>query len=169
MPRNVPTVGQRMRNNSERITVAKKRHTLKNTVMATPEKVIIFLGYTYAGHHHDYTMLKAELVPELDWFVGLSVLVDLGYLGIQTDYVGAQIQRPHKKPRKSKAQPDTCLTDAQKPDNKALSQVRILIEHAIGGMKRYNILVDRFRNHRQNFQDQVIALCAALWNFSLPY
>jgi len=50
-----------------------------------------------------------------------------------------------------------------------LSQVRIVIEHAIGGIKRYNILVDRFRNHRQNFHDDVIAVCAALWNFSLPY
>jgi hypothetical protein len=33
-----------------------------------------------------------------------------------------------------------------------LSQVRIWIEHAIGGIKRYNILVDRFRNHRENFK-----------------
>lgn len=114
-------------------------------------------------------MLKAELSPELAWFVGLSVRVDLGYLGLQTDYAGAQIERPHKKPRKSKAQPDTCLTHAQKAENKALSQVRVLIEHAIGGMKRFTILVDRFRNHRENFQDDVIAICAALWNFSLAY
>jgi len=63
-------------------------------------------------------MLKAELTPKLDWFAGLSVLVDLGYLGIQTDYVGEQIQRPHKKPRKSKAQPDTGLTAAQRPTTK---------------------------------------------------
>ncbi len=138
-------------------------------MISTPEKVIVFLGYTFTGRTHDYKMLKAELSPELDWFVGLSVLVDLGYLGLQTDYVGVQIKRPHKKPRKSKQQPDTCLTMAQKADNKALSQVRILIEHAIGGIKRYNILVDRFRNHRDNFQDDVIAICAGLWNFSLAY
>jgi len=30
--------------------------------------------------------------------------------------------------------------------NKVLSQVRIFVEHAIGGMKRYNILVHAFRN-----------------------
>jgi hypothetical protein len=137
--------------------------------MATPAKVIVFLGYTFSGRQHDYKMLKAELSPELDWFVNLSVLVDLGYLGIHTDYVGAQIECPHKKPRKSKQQPDTCLTEAQKADNKALSQVRIWIEHAIGGIKRYHILVDRFRNHRENFQDDVIAICAGLWNFSLAY
>jgi hypothetical protein len=138
-------------------------------VISTTEKAIVFLGYTFPGHHHDYKMLKAELPPELDWFVGLSVLVDLGYLGLQSDYAGEHIERPHKKPRKSKLQPDTCLTEAQKADNKALSQVRIFIEHAIGGIKRYNILVDRFRNHRENFQDDVIAISAALWNFSLAY
>ena len=149
--------------------MAKKRHTLKNTVMATTDKVIVFLGYTFTGRHHDYKMLKAELSPQLDWFVGLSGLVDLGYLGIQSAYAAEQIARPHKKPRKSKQQPDTCLTELQKADNKALSQVRIVIEHAIGGIKRYNILVDRFRNHRHNFHDDVIAICAALWNFSLAY
>jgi len=138
-------------------------------VISTAEKVIVFLGYTFTGHTHDYKMLKTELSPELDWFVGLSVLVDLGYLGLQTDYAGEQIERPHKKPRKSKLHPDTCLTEAQKADNKALSQLRILIEHAIGGIKRYNILVHRFRNHRDNFQDDVIAICAGLWNFSLAY
>lgn len=129
----------------------------------------MFLGRTFTGQHHDYTMLKAELPPDLAWFADLMVRVDLGYLGIQTDYVGERITRPHKKPRKSKQQPETCLTTAQKAENKALSQVRIVIEHAIAGMKRYNILVHRFRNHRQNFHDDVIAICAALWNFSLAY
>jgi len=137
--------------------------------MATTAKVILFLGRTFTGHHHDYTMLKTELPPDLDWFAELSVLVDLGYLGMQTDYTGEQIKLPHKKPRKSKHNPHTCLTVAQKADNKALSQVRIFIEHAIGGIKRYTILVDRFRNHRQNFQDDVIAVSAALWNCSLAY
>jgi hypothetical protein len=32
------------------------------------------------------------------------------------------------------------LNDAQKAANTVLSQIRIFIEHAIGGMKRYNIL-----------------------------
>lgn len=147
----------------------KKRHTLKNTVMATTDKVILFLGRTFSGHHHDYKMFKTEFPPECDWFAELSVLVDAGYLGIRTDYTGEQIALPHKKPRKSKRNPNTALTDEQKAENRALSQVRTLIENAIGGMKRYNILVDRFRNRRPNFQDDVIAICAALWNFSLAY
>jgi hypothetical protein len=35
----------------------------------------------------------------------LEVWVDLGYQGIQSDYQGAMIEIPHKKPRKSQANP----------------------------------------------------------------
>ena len=142
---------------------------MKNTVMSDPDKHIIFLGRTFSGHNHDYKMLKEELPPDLDWFTGLHVLVDLGYQGIQSDYSGDQIEIPHKKPRKSKKNPETSLSDDQKSENKALSQVRIFIENAIGGMKRYNILVQRFRNRVTNFEDNAIGICAGLWNLALSY
>ncbi len=142
---------------------------MKNTVISSVSKVILFLGRTFSAHNHDYTLLKTEFSPELDWFAQLAVLVDLGYLGIQSDYRSEQIQIPNKKPRKSKANPHPALSEEQKMQNKAISQIRIFIENAIGGMKRYNILVNRFRNQRKNFQDDVIAVCAALWNFSLAY
>jgi hypothetical protein len=147
----------------------KKRHMLKNTVISTLTKFIVFLGRTFSGHHHDYAMLKEEFPPELDWFSMINVLVDLGYLGIQTDYAGEQIDIPTKKPRKSQKNPAPQLTNEQKAANKALSRVRIFVEHAIGGIKRYNILVHRFRNHKANFEDDAIGICAGLWNFSLSY
>ena len=137
--------------------------------MAQPDKFIVFLGRTLSGHNHDYLMLKQELPPGWDWFADLNVRVDLGYLGIKSDYRGEQIAIPTKKPRKSKKNPNPQLSDAQKADNKALSQVRIFIEHAIGGMKRYNILVHAFRNRIENFEDDVIGVCAGLWNLVLSY
>ena len=112
-------------------------------------------------------MLKQEFPPDQDWFVDLNVLVDLGYLGMSKDYRSEKVQIPHKKPRKSKKNPLTQLTDEQKAENRALSQIRIFVENAIGGVKRYNILVHRFRNHKTNFDDDVIGICAGLWNFSL--
>jgi hypothetical protein len=57
----------------------------------------------------------------------------------------------------------------QKAANKVLSQIRIFIEHAIGGMKRYNILVHTFRNRIAHFEDDVIGVCAGLWNLVLSY
>ena len=137
--------------------------------MALPDKFIVFLGRTFSGHNHDYLMLKQELPPEWDWFVDINIHVDLGYLGIKSDYRGEQIDIPTKKPRKSRKTSNPQLSDAQRAANTALSRVRIFIEHAIGGMKRYNILVHTFRNRIENFEDDVIGVCAGLWNLVLSY
>jgi DDE superfamily endonuclease len=137
--------------------------------MALPNKLIVFLGRTFSGHNHDYLMLKHEFPPELDWFTEINIRVDLGYLGMQSDYRGDRIDIPTKKPRKSKKNPNPQLSDDQKAANTALSRVRIFIEHAIGGMKRYNILVHTFRNRIEHFEDDVIGVCAGLWNFVLCY
>jgi DDE superfamily endonuclease len=149
---NAPIIGPQMMPNNGSITVEKKRHTLKNTVMSLPNKLIVFLGRTFSGHNHDYLMLKQEFPPELDWFTDINVRVDLGYLGIQSDYRGDRIAIPTKKPRKSKKHPNPQLSDEQKAANTALSRVRIFIEHAMGGMKRYNILVHTFRNRIEHFE-----------------
>jgi hypothetical protein len=88
------------------MTVEKKQHTLKNTVMSLPDKFIVFLGRTFSGHHHDYRMLKQELPPELDWFADIHVRVDLGSIGIQSDSRGDQMAIPTRKPPKSKKNPN---------------------------------------------------------------
>ena len=150
---------------------------MKNTILATLKKFILFIGNTFGGRNHDYSMLKQESPPEYDWFEDIAVLVDLGYQGIQNDYKGERIVLPCKKPRKSKKNPVTLLTPEQKTVNRALGRLRIFVENAIGGIKRYNtcapvvwgILVHHFRNHKAGFVDDVIANSAALWNFSLSY
>jgi DDE superfamily endonuclease len=140
---------------------------VKNTIIATVKKWILFVGDTFTGHHHDYTMLKTEFPTEHAWFETIHALVDLGYQGIRSDYVGEKIAIPHRKPRKSKKNPDTQLTDQQKAENQALSRIRIFVENAIAGIKRFNILVQPFRNRTPDMDDQAIALCAGLWNFLL--
>jgi len=130
---------------------------------------MIFLGRTLSGHNHDYIMFKQEFPPELDWFIDINVRVDLGYLGIKSDDTGEDIDLPTKKPRKSKKNPNPQLSDDQRTANTALSRVRIFIEHAIGGMKRDNILVHGFRNRKTHFEDDAIGVCAGLWNFVLSY
>ena len=112
-------------------------------------------------------MLKTEFPPEYPWFEHLNVLLDLGYQGVQTDYEGEKIEIPHKTPQKSKTTPNPELPVAQKAENRALSKIRIFVENAIGGIKRFGILVQAFRNRRQDFEDDVIALSAGLWNFLL--
>ena len=86
-----------------------------------------------------------------------------------SDSRGDRLAIPTKKPRKSKKHPNPQLSDEQKAANTALSQIRIFIEHAIGGMKRYNILVQVFRNRKADFEDDAVGICAGLWNFALSY
>jgi hypothetical protein len=155
--------------NSGNITGGKKWHMLNNTVMSLPDKLIVLLGRTLSGHNHDDSMLKQALPPELDWLTDINVLVALGYFGMQADYRGDQMEMPAKKPRKSKKHPNPPLSAVQKAAHTAWSQVRIVAEHAIGGIKRYNILVHSFRKLKANFEDDVIVVCAGLWNFVLLF
>jgi hypothetical protein len=135
--------------------------------MATVTKWIVFVGDTFPGHEHDYAMLKAEFPSEQPWLETIRAFVDLGYQGIQDDYLGANLEIPHKKPRKSKKNPKTELSIEQKSENCSLSRIRIFVENAISGIKRFNILVHAFRNRKNNMDDDVIAICAGLWNFLL--
>lgn len=146
-----------------------KQHAVKNTVISDTDKKILFLGYTVCGRMHDYALFKKEFPPGLDWFKRLSVLVDLGYLGIQDDYQIGELGIPHKKPRKSKSNPSPGLTKEQKEENKALSKIRVIVEHAIGGMKVFGILRIKFRNRISNFVDDVAIIAAGLWNMRLCF
>ena len=112
-------------------------------------------------------MLKHEFPAAEAWFAETELHVDLGYQGIQSDYQGEHICIPHKKPRKSKRKPNPQLTQQQKQENRALAKLRVPIEHAIGGIKRYQILVAPYRNHKESFEDDLIAVAAGLWNFWL--
>lgn len=152
---------------SEMYSGKKKTHTSKNTIISSVDKVILFLGQTFPGHTHDYKMLKNEFPPDEPWFEHICTLADLGYQGINKDYDGNEIYIPHKKPRKSKKNPEPELAKEQKETNTALSKVRIFVENAIGGIKRFNILVHAFRNRKKNFDDDVIALCSGLWNMMI--
>jgi DDE superfamily endonuclease/Helix-turn-helix of DDE superfamily endonuclease len=148
----------------EKFSGKSKRHTVKNTVIVNACKMILFLGYTIFGSKHDYSLFKTEFPPDQTWFKIFKLWVDLGYLGIKTDYEAVEINIPHKKPRKSKANPAPTLTDEQKEENRLISSIRVIVEHAIGGMKRFNALVAKFRNRKPDFVDDVAVSAAGLHN-----
>jgi hypothetical protein len=168
-PLHVPRVVRKKTPHSGNTTAAKKRQRLKHTIMSLPEQGIVFLGRTFSGHHHDYSMFQQEFPPELDWFPDRHVRVDLGYLGRQSDYRSERIAIPTKKPRKRKKPPHPPWSDAQKAAHTALSRVRNCMEHASGGMQRSTILVQVFRNRTVDFEDEAVGVCAGLWNFALSY
>ena len=90
-------------------------------------------------------------------------------ISIQSDDCGEPIDIPPRKPRKSHKPPNPPWSAEQKAANTVLSRVRIFSEHAIGGMKRSNILVHTFRHRIKHFEDDAIGICAGLWNLVLSY
>jgi hypothetical protein len=142
-------------------------------VIATRRKWILFLGYTVAGSIHDYTQFKQEFPGDeqmddlVKWFEAFVLWLDLGYLGTHKTYAAKEVKMPHKKPRKSKNKPSPVLTDEQKAENREISRVRVIVEQAISGLKRFHIVTHRFRNRLEDFVDKAALLAAGLWNWKL--
>ncbi len=145
----------------------KKAHTGKNTILGTKEKVVIYVGGTVSGKNHDYGTFKKEFPVEESWLEGQKVMGDSGYQGMDKDYKEGEVEIPKKRPRKSKKNPKPELTKEEKESNREQSRERIKIEHAIGGIKRYHILINKFRNRIDGMFDNVMAICTGLWNFFL--
>ena len=61
------------------------------------------------------------------------------------------------------------LTDQEKAKNREISSIRIRVEHAIGGIKRYRIVKEKLRNSKKGFADFVMETCCGLHNFRLNF
>jgi len=70
-----------------------------------------------------------------------------GFQGIQKDFLSKEVIIPNKKPRGGE------LTVDQYASNTMVARVRIMSEHAIGGIKRLKAVTDVFRNRKKNFAD----------------
>lgn len=140
----------------------KKAHTKKNLVISSEKNRIAYLGKTTNGKEHDYTMLKNEFDPK-NIPKEIALWMDKGFTGVQKDYPDAVVVMPKKKPKGKE------LSDYDKEQNKTISGIRILSEHAIGGAKRLRIVTDKFRNKSDKFNDKVMFLSCELWNYQQDY
>jgi hypothetical protein len=91
--------------------------------------------------------------------LGTTLWQDTGFLGHKP--VNAIIKMPTKKPKGKQ------LTDIQKDENKKISSFRILVEHAIGGVKKCRIVKERFRCRKFGFDDLVMLIACGLHNFRI--
>jgi hypothetical protein len=123
----------------------------------------LYLSNCWVGKAHDYRMFKEEFPPEKNWFKDFKVRVDLGFLGIEKDYVCKELFVPNKKKKKQE------LSTKQKQENQLLAKERIVVEHAICGMKRYRSLSDRLRIQDVTLYNVILGVCAGLWNFYLTH
>jgi len=153
-PRRRPKKGKTQR---KHYSGKKKRHTRKNIVWSDEDGKILLVSPSKAGSAHDKRLHDKNGglhgVPN-----DVHKWTDTGFLGIQKD--APNVHMPKKA---SKHHP---LTEKEKEDNRIISGLRVLSEHAIGGMKRFRAVSDVYRNHG-GFDDLLVSLSAGLWNFHL--
>jgi hypothetical protein len=116
------------------------------------------LSATYEGKANDKSLADLEgysLPP------GSYLYQDMGFQGFVL--AGVTIVQPKKKPRGGE------LTPPEKATNRRISSIRIRIEHAIGGVKRYRIVKDKIRLLKDRIRDTVMETCCGLHNFRLQY
>jgi len=140
----------------------KKTHTRKNIVATDKDKRILFVSPTKNGRRHDKHLLdKAGWLSAIP--PGVTLWVDTGFQGIEHMLNPCvSVMRPTKR-NKGKT-----LTLEQKQENKTISSIRIVVENAIAGIKRFGVLSQLFRN-RNGQDDKFFFLSAALWNFHLQF
>jgi len=84
--------------------------------------------------------------------------VDTGYQGIKELHANSVLPK-----KRSKKHP---LTPEEKAENREVSRERVSNEHAIGFLKRFRILSERYRNRRKRFGLR-FNLIAGICNFDL--
>jgi len=119
---------------------------------------ICFLSATYEGKVHDKSVadLEGYTLPH-----GSCLYQDMGFQGFRLNDL--TIVQPKKKPRGGE------LTPPEKATNRRIASIRIRIEHAIGGVKRYRIVKDKIRLFKDGIRDSIMETCCGLHNFRLQY
>lgn len=133
-----------------------KKHSVKNVIINERKGKVVYLSGTHAGKKHDKKIADEE---DYQFPKGSKLLQDTGFQGYAPE--GVTIVQPKKKPRNGE------LTEVEKVINRGISSLRVEVEHHIGGIKRCQILVQKFRNRVEGFVDDVMETACGLHNFRL--
>ena len=112
-------------------------------------------------------MLKNEFDQNLGLLDLWQILADLGYLGLVVDFNVSDQTWPHRKPRRSKKNLNTALSDEQRNENQTHARRRVKVEHAISGVKRLGCVTQVYRNKSASFNDRIMAVACGIWNWPL--
>ena len=152
---------QKPRNHKRRnkLYSGKKKATTRKTVVVFDErKYIHYMSKTKSGRRHDKRIADKEYI-----FNGIppdvAVWIDTGFQGAQKQH--GNVVMP------AKATKNNPLTMEQKENNRIISSIRVVSEHAVGGFKRFRATTDIYRNKLPNMDDLMIEVSIGLWNFHL--
>lgn len=117
----------------------KKAHTIKNQAAISPTGLVEHASESVPGSTHDLTLLRqTDLLSELA--DDEAAMMDKGYDGIAADHPDQKLYLPFKARRNHP------LTDEQKAYNRFLAKYRIVVEHTMAQLNKFQILAQRFRH-----------------------
>lgn len=138
----------------------KKTHTRKTVIVVNERKQVLLLTKTKSGRRHDKRLADKqglfESIPE-----SVTVWTDTGFQGAAKQHANTMMPK-----KTTKGHP---LTYEEKQENKLISHFRVIVEHAIGGIKRFNSVAAIYRNKKAFMDDTLTRVAAGLWNLHLQY
>lgn len=136
----------------------KKANTRKNVIVSNEHKRILFLSPTKSGRRHDKRIIDKSIL-KIPTHIGKWV--DTGFQGLDKLYENVVM------PKKGTKKHPLSVTD--KENNQIISSFRVVVEHALAGIKRFRILTDVLRNKIGLFDDMIMEVASGLWNYHLRY
>jgi len=107
------------------------------------------------GRTHDFKLYKESGVQIRK---DIKSLTDTGFLGIKALHENSELPVKSSKYHK--------LSKEEKTYNRSISRMRVANEHAIGFLKRFAIIADKYRNRRKRFGLR-FNLIAGICNFDI--
>ena len=156
----------------------KKAFTFNTNILTDTRKRILWISGTVSGSTHDLTLLKED-PPDLGMLTRImsryetpepdrpALYVDKGYQGISGYYPGATIRQPARRRPNSDRQTGGLAAD-DRALNKEINGTRIVVERAIGIIKRYRITTRPFRGTPKELNDE-INIISGLVNLNLDW
>ena len=127
----------------------KKRFTYNTNVYTNADGVVIGISRSSVGSTGDITLLKERPMPFGKWEEAMHdadrpegernrIFCDRGLQGIADHLPGTAPMIPYKRTKKSP------LTREQREHNSRINSERVLVEHSIGRLKRYDRITDPY-------------------------
>jgi hypothetical protein len=135
---------------------------MKTQVIVDKKSHQVICVFITNGKRHDFKVFK-DSETHID--SETEVKTDTAYVGIEE--LHKKTTMPIKRKRRKKGQKEkNKLTPEEKAFNKQVSSSRILNEHVIGFIKRFNIIAERYRNRRKRFGLRMNLICG-LCNYDI--
>ena len=133
-----------------------KKHTMKTQYTTAYDGLILQTSTAVAGSKHDFAVFK-ESVPtfpenlpreqetalDKKLLEYIRYIADSAYTGMDSIVSKCHVSRKRK--------PGKNLPPDEKECNKALSKIRIRVEHAMRRVKVFRVMGDRYRNPRKKY------------------